>query len=175
MQAAEGAVDVIYEPGSRTDFDRLYTACYGGVVRTLVGMLGSVAEAEDCAQDSFCRAYSAWPRWRGGYPAEVWMHRIAINTAISHLRKRKVRDVMRLVQRLPRPEAADPTDGLETAGILAALRRLRPREAAAVVLRHYHGYTNREIAQALGVSERTVGARIAAGLEKLRSDPEIRS
>lgn len=170
----EGAVGTIYEPGSSADFDRLYLASYAGVVRTLVGILGSQAEAEDCAQDSFCRAFKAWGRWRGDYSAEVWIHRIAINTAISELRKRKVRDVMRLVQRQPRPVPADPTAGLQTAAVLAALRRLKPREAAAVVLRHYNGYNNREIAQALGVSERTVGARIAAGLARLREDPELR-
>ena len=38
------------------------------------------------------------------------------------------------------------------------------------MLRHYHGYANREIAYALGVSERTIGARIREGLERLRSE-----
>ena len=40
---------------------------------------------------------------------------------------------------------------------------------AAIVLRYYHGYSNREVAVALGVSERTVGQRISDALATLRS------
>jgi len=36
------------------------------------------------------------------------------------------------------------------------------------VLRHYHGYTNREIGEALGVPERTVASRLAAAKARLR-------
>lgn len=171
LEAGSPPVETGYQGGSRADFDRLYSATYTRVVRTLIGILGSQADAEDCAQETFCRAFRAWPRWRGDVPAEVWIHRIGINTAISQLRKRKVREALRLHRQ--RPDEWDPATGGELAEVVRALRRLRPHEAAAVVLRHYHGYTNREIAQALGVSERTVGARLASGLAKLRSDPTL--
>ncbi len=39
---------------------------------------------------------------------------------------------------------------------------------SARVLRHYHGYTNRAIAQALGIPERTVASRLAVAKERLR-------
>ena len=175
MQALEAGpppVETDYRGGSRADFDRLYSETYARVLRTLIGMLGSRADAEDCTQEAFCRAFRSWPRWRGEVPAEVWVHRIAINTAITQLRKRRVRDALRLHR--SRPDERDPASGGELAEVVRALRRIRPHEAAAVVLRHYHGYTNREIAHALGVSERTVGARLAAGLAKLRADPGLR-
>ena len=47
--------------------------------------------------------------------------------------------------------------------------------AAAVVLRHYHGYNNREIAAALGVSERPIGARLAQATAHLRDMLAARS
>jgi DNA-directed RNA polymerase specialized sigma24 family protein len=37
------------------------------------------------------------------------------------------------------------------------------------VLRHYHGYNNREIAAALGVTERTIGTRLRQAGERLRA------
>jgi len=40
--------------------------------------------------------------------------------------------------------------------------------AAAIVLRHHHGYTNREIAVALDIPERTVASRLAAAKKHLR-------
>ena len=56
--------------------------------------------------------------------------------------------------------------------LLKALRAIPPRLAAAFVLRHYHGYNNREIAAALGVSERTVGTRLRKAADLLRSELE---
>src|SRR4029079_9363717 len=49
-----------------------------------------------------------------------------------------------------------------------ALAKLPPKQAAAIVLRHYHGYTNRAIAQALGIPERTVASRLAVAKDRLR-------
>ena len=49
-----------------------------------------------------------------------------------------------------------------------ALAKLPPVKAATIVLRHYHGYTNRAIAQALGVPERTVASRLSSAKQRLR-------
>ncbi|HET7466092.1 MAG TPA: sigma-70 family RNA polymerase sigma factor [Candidatus Dormibacteraeota bacterium] len=159
-----------YAPGSAEDFDRLYRTSYARVVRTLVGVVGSQEAAEDCAQEAFARALSAWSRWKAEVPAEAWLHRIAINTAISFKRKETIRALPSLLGRLgPLRLHSDPPDTARTTTILDELRRLPPKQAAALVMRYYHGYTNREIAAALGVSERTVGQRIAGGLAKLRT------
>jgi len=77
-----------YKPGSAEDFDRLYRNSYPRVFRTLVAILADPAEAEDCAQDAFVQAFKAWSRWRPDAPAEAWIHRIAVNSAISYRRRR---------------------------------------------------------------------------------------
>ena len=48
------------------------------------------------------------------------------------------------------------------------LRALPPKQAAAIVLRHLHGYSNREIALTLGIPERTVASRLAAAKARLK-------
>ncbi len=53
-------------------------------------------------------------------------------------------------------------------GLVEALAKLPPKQAAAIVLRHYHGYTNRAIAQSLGIPERTVASRLAVAKDRLR-------
>lgn len=158
-----------YEPGSREDFDRLYRSAYPRVFRTLVAILADPAEAEDCAQDAFVQAFRAWSRWRPNAPAEAWIHRIAVNTAISYRRRARLRTVGELLRRLGRPaRGADPAEVATQPDLLGALRVIPPKLAAAIVLRHYHGYNNREIAAALGVSERTVGSRLRQAGERLR-------
>ena len=158
-----------YRPGSREDFDRLYRTSYPRVYRTIAVILSDPQAAEDCAQDAFVQAFQAWNRWRPTAPAEAWVHRIAVNRAISYRRSARLRQVGEILRRLGRPSPPpDPGDVAVRPDLLTALRSLPPKLAAAIVLRHYHGYTNREIAAALGVSERTVGTRLRQAAAKLR-------
>jgi RNA polymerase sigma factor (sigma-70 family) len=151
------------------EFDRLYQATYPRLFRTLAAMLGDVAAAEDCTQDAFLKAFKAWPSWRRDVPAEAWLHRIAINTAISYRRKQALREVGRLVLRLGPPVHDDQADHVLRGDLMRELRRLPPRQAAAIVLRHLHGYTNREIATALGLPESTVATRLMMARRTLRA------
>jgi RNA polymerase sigma-70 factor, ECF subfamily len=132
-------------------------------------LLGDRAAAEDCAQEAFERAFRSWKRWRPDAPAEAWLHRIAINVAISERRRDRLREVGAIIRRIGRPAAPpDPASLAERSDLLKALRRLPPKQAAVIVLRHYHGYTNREIAESLGVPERTIASRLAAARKQLQ-------
>ena len=143
---ASPAGEPSYRPGSAPDFDRLYRASYPRLVRTLAALLRDGAAAEDCVQEAFVRAFRAWPRWKPDAPAEAWLHRIALNVAASHRRYQRLRDVGEVLRRFGRPELErDPAVVMERSDLLDALRRLPPRQAAAIVLRHYQGYTSREI------------------------------
>ncbi len=160
-----------YRPGNAEDFDRLYQAAYPRLLRTVYAVLGDQAAAEDCVQDAFVRAFQAWPRFRPERPAEAWLHQIAINGAISYRRKQRLRQVGELLRRLGRPPAEpDPANAALAGEVVAALARLPVKLAAAFVLRHYHGYSNREIAASMGVSERMVGLRLAQARERLARD-----
>jgi RNA polymerase sigma-70 factor (ECF subfamily) len=163
-----------YEPGSKHDFDRLYQATYQRIFRSLVALTGSPAAAEDCTQEAFLKAFKQWKGWNGSAPAEAWVHRIAINTAISYRRRERLREVGELVRRLGRPHHPDPTEAEIGPDLLRELKRLPPKQAVAIVLRHLHGYSNREIAAILGIPESTVATRLADAKKTLRSrlDPD---
>ena len=158
-----------YEPGNEADFERLYQSSYGRILGTVTAMLGDRSAAEDCCQDAFERAYKKWDTWQPIAPAEAWVHRIAINAAVSYRRKMKLREVGEVIRRIGRPEGPpDPQDAFERRDLALALGKLPTKQAAAIVLRHYHGYTNRAIAQALGIPERTVASRLAIAKQRLR-------
>ena len=156
-----------YRAGSKLDFDRLYEATYPRLFGTVLAIVRDRAAAEDCVQEGFLRAYRRWSSWRGEAPAEAWIFRIAINVAISHRRAERLREVGELIRRLGRPQQEDPTR-LTDPDLLRELRALPPKQAAALILRHVHGYTNREIAAALGVPERTIASRLAAARAQLQ-------
>jgi RNA polymerase sigma-70 factor, ECF subfamily len=165
----ERAPTTKYTPGNEADFERLYQTSYGKILGTLTAMLGDRAAAEDCAQDAFERAYKKWSTWQPIAPAEAWVHRIAINAAVSYQRKMRLREVGEVIRRIGRPGLGpDPQDHIEHRDLAEALAKLPPKQAAAIVLRHYHGYTNRAIAQSLGIPERTVASRLAVAKDRLR-------
>ncbi len=160
-----------FNPGSLDDFDRLYRSSYNRVLYTLYGILGDQAAAEDCTHDAFVRAFKAWKSWKPDAPAEAWLHRIAINVAYTYARRRRLGEVGQLVRRLGRPApTADPADVAETSDLFRALRRLPYEQAAVIILRHHHGYTNREIAFALGAPESTIASRLAKAKKRLRDE-----
>jgi RNA polymerase sigma-70 factor, ECF subfamily len=159
-----------YEPGSAEDFDHLYRNTYRRILGTLVTLVRDLATAEDCAQETYERAFRGWAKWRPDAPVEAWLHRIAINVAISDRRHQRLRQAGELVRRLGRPAPGpDPAMVAEHSLVVRAMKKLPPKQAAALVLRHYHGYTNREIAAALGVPEQTVASRLAAARKQLEA------
>ncbi|HSS62744.1 MAG TPA: RNA polymerase sigma factor [Candidatus Limnocylindrales bacterium] len=159
-----------YTPGSQADFERLYRNSYRRILGTLVTLLHDLPAAEDCAQETFERAYRRWPSWRPEAPVEAWLHRIAINVAISERRHQRLREVGELMRRLGRPGSrSDPAVVAERSVLFEAVGKLPTKQAAALVLRHYHGYSNREIAAALGIPEPTVGSRLAAARKQLQA------
>jgi RNA polymerase sigma-70 factor, ECF subfamily len=159
-----------YTAGNEADFERLYQSSYGRVLATLTMLLRDREAAEDCAQDAFERAYKKWPFWQPIAPAEAWVHRIAVNGAVSHMRKMRIREVGELIRRIGRPGfAPDPQALAEHSDLRDAIASLPPKQAAAIVLRHYHGYTNRAIAVVLAIPERTVASRLASAKSRLRA------
>jgi RNA polymerase sigma-70 factor, ECF subfamily len=158
-----------YEPGSVADFDRLYRSSYRRVLFTVYGVLGDHAAAEDCVQEAFAKAFKAWSRWKPDAPAEAWIHRIALNVAFSYRKRRRLAEVGELVRRLGTPSPdRDPGEVAEGRELFRALRQLSPDQAALIVLRHHHGYTNRDIAYALKTPESTIASRLAKAKARVR-------
>lgn len=152
-------------PGSSSDFDLLYRLTYDRVVRTcLIVLGGDPAAAQDCAQDTYLRAYRAWPRWRPEAPVEVWLHRIAVNAARSYKRRRMLRELPLLFEGLrARPLPLD-----DTFAVMRALGQIPSAEATALLLRYFHGYSGEEIAAGMGVPASTIRGRIVRGRSRLR-------
>jgi RNA polymerase sigma-70 factor, ECF subfamily len=137
------------------------------VFASLVLILRSPTAAEDAAQEGYLRAFKAWKSWKQEAPAEAWLYRIALNVAFTNRRRERLHEIGEVIRRLGRPKETDPTAVMQP-DLVRELRALPPKQAAALVLRHLHGFTNREIAAAIGIPERTVASRLAAAKAQLR-------
>jgi RNA polymerase sigma-70 factor (ECF subfamily) len=152
----------------QSQFPLLYEREYPSVFRTIRAMVLDQSEAEDLTQECFARAYRARRGYRPDAPPSAWLHRIAVNTAISHLRRR------RLVKFLPLKveQSSDDKDlnRVESRSLIEeAMAGLSPKLRAAVVLQYFEDRPREEIAEILGVPPGTVASRLANAMAQMRA------
>src|ERR1700716_4502999 len=78
------------EPDPVSEFEQLYERFRLPVYRAIRGIVLEAAAAEDLTQETFERAYKARHDFRAGASPGAWLHRIAVNLAISYLRRQRV-------------------------------------------------------------------------------------
>lgn len=140
-------------------------------MRTCRLLAGDAHEGEDLAQISLVKLYAAWHRVRPG-TADAYLRRIAVNTQLSRVRRRRLRIVPQAEPPdRPGPEPDDRVE--ERSALLAALADLPARQRATVVLRCWHDLSEDAVAELLGCSRGTVKSQLSKGLEKLRRHPAL--
>jgi len=138
----------------------------------LVGALslytGDVGLAEDLAQETIARVCQHWRRVQHLDAPGAWAHRVAVNLAHSHFRRRRVADLHHA-----RARAWDPVDSLDAVATALALRaaiaRLPHRQQLALVGRYYLDLPVRSVAQMLRCPEGTVKTLTSRAIANLRA------
>jgi RNA polymerase sigma-70 factor (ECF subfamily) len=135
-----------------------------------VRMLGDADQATDAAQDTFVRAYRKLQSFDQGHKFFSWLYRILVNECLNVRRSRRGLEPLD-----PGMAAGDnPHQAAEQAelrtSVRSALKRLSPAYREVVVLRHYAGLSYVEIAEALGVPEKTVKSRLYSARQRLGED-----
>ena len=152
-----------------TQFEQLYEREYRSVYRTVRAMVFDASLAEDLSQEAFVRAYRSREKYRPTGPAGAWLHRIAVNVTISHLRREKLARIIG-----PKLLVGPGTGGYERVEAKTLLEkgmaRLSPKVRAAVVLHYFHGYTRDEVGKILGIPSGTVASRIAKAMVVMRDE-----
>lgn len=149
-------------------FSDFVTARSASLFRTAYLVMGDYQLAQDLVQESLVRAYVAWPRLRDVGKAEAYTRRIMVTTAISWRRRRSFHE--RPVDRVPEIPGADATAQVEARDELwAELRRLPPRQRAAVVLRFCEDQSEVQTAELMDCSVGTVKRQVFVALGKLRT------
>lgn len=121
-----------------------------GVVWRLVG--GNEARAEELTQEAFVRAWQAIPQFRFESAFGTWLHRLAVNTALMHLRARSGGEDRETDDTaLEHHAASGARDGLGL-DLERAVSRLPPRARAVLVLHDVEGWKHHEIASELGMA-----------------------
>ncbi len=126
--------------------------------------------AEDLAQETYARAFTALPRFRGDSSARTWLLAIARRVAADHLRQRRTRPT--LVDTIDWQRQAEQDQsrlpGLdESIALQQAMRSLKIERREAFVLTQITGLSYAEAAQVCGCRIGTIRSRVARARDDL--------
>lgn len=147
----------------------MYNQYADDIFRFLFVHVRNTELAEDLTADTFLKAWNNIDKfdWRHG---RAWLYTIARNNLADHWRKHKPLPLDEEVEipddREPASEALDKKLDFKRAA--KALARLPEDMKSVVTLRFLQGYSVRETAQALGISESNVRVVQFRALKKLR-------
>lgn len=152
----------------------IYSTHYRSLVRLAVLLVRDVATAEEVVQDSFIAMHGAWRRLRDSDKALSYLRQSVVNRSRSVLRHRVVVD-----RNAPKPAPDMPSAEqgalslLERSAVIAALRKLPPRQREALVLKYYADLPEAQIAATMGISQGAVKSHTARGMASLRTGLEM--
>src|SRR6478609_6594088 len=123
------------------------------LLRTAVLLTGDHQRAEDLVQEALTKVALRWRRLRDGHP-DAYARRILVRDNISWWRKHRAE----LVVDVDDPRRTPSGEGVSNRRLMLqdALGRLTPKQRAVVVLRYLDDLSERDTAEALGVSTGTV-------------------
>jgi RNA polymerase sigma-70 factor, ECF subfamily len=160
--------------GDARAIEELVSAHRLAVYRLALSILDDPAEADEAAQDALLRAIAALKSYRGDAAFKTWLYAITLNVCRGRLRQRRTRErLTRLLQAFgitrlaPQPEET-ALQHESDAAVWEAIHTLDDALGEPVILRYYHELSITEIARVIGVSERTVHARLSAAHQRLR-------
>lgn len=144
------------------DFDTLFRLEFASMVALARAICGDHEQAEDLAQEAFSRAHKHWSLVSGYDKPGAWVRRVTINLALSRRRRiqRELSVLRRTARELPTDQAvADPADGPDDE-VWQAVRKLAPKQRAAVALFYQEDLSTADIADALGCTVSTATSHL---------------
>jgi RNA polymerase sigma-70 factor (ECF subfamily) len=152
------------QAGDAASFEMLYALHKRRVYSLCLRMLGNVAEAEDLTQEAFLQLYRKIGTFRGDSAFSTWLHRLAVNVVLMHLRKKGLPQVSLEETLEPSQEDGPRKDigardltlsgSVDRVTLERAIENLPPGYRLVFVLHDVEGYEHNEIA---GMLECSIG------------------
>jgi RNA polymerase sigma-70 factor, ECF subfamily len=174
LVAREMEIMTAAQAGSTTAFDELQTLYSSRLFRTILRITKNREDAEDALQDTFLRAYLALHRFEARSSVYSWLTRIAINSALMILRRRRSRPEALLSSPVEEGDDYLPLEIKDSASnpeqlcdlrqrskrLLHAIGKLDPRLRTPIEFQLAREYSLKQIADTLNISVAAVKARL---------------
>lgn len=162
-----------YRRGDRDAFAELVVRYQGPVYNAAFWVLRRADDAGDVCQTAFLKAAERIHDYDPKYKFFSWLYRIALNEALNLLRSHGREEELDEAVELPAAEADGPEArmhaGQRARRLHEALMKLSANDRIVVTLRHFSECSYAEIANILGIEEKTVKSRLFEARQRLRA------
>ena len=148
--------------GNRRMQEELYRRFSPRMYAVCLRYAGNTEEAEDILQEGFVKVFKKLDSFRSEGSFEGWIRRIFVNTAIEHFRrKRYLMPVTEKEENTIEGKYLSILDDLAARDIMALVQELSPGYRTVFNMYVVEGYTHKEIADMLGISEGTSKSQLS--------------
>ena len=162
-------------PADEHKFMELVNENRNRILRVCRVYLWNAADQDDLYQEILFQIWRGLPALKEKHFANTWLYRVAINTAISFVRKRASRsdrvvhfEHADLTRTIESQQATEETSDEHIANLYTAIYKLDPLEKALVTL-FLEDFSYEEIAEATGMNANNVGVMLHRAKKKLFS------
>jgi RNA polymerase sigma-70 factor (ECF subfamily) len=168
--------------GKRKYQKQLFELFYGKMMGVCMRYAKDQDEAQDMVQNGFIKIFKKLDVYNFEGSLEGWIRRIMVNTAIDQIRKNKrdpfsIEDDQRIQsieEDIPFSEEDDYETKVKAEVAIAAISNLSPAYRTVFNMYVIEGFTHREIAEYLGISEGTSKSNLAKAKQKLRAELTVK-
>ncbi len=123
---------------------------------------GNAEEAEDVLQEGFIKIFNKMGSFRGEGSFEGWIRRIFVNTAIEQFRKKTyLKPITEVEEDTVEGKYLSVLDSLAEKDIIQLVQQLSPGYRTVFNMYVIEGYTHKQIAELLGISEGTSKSQLS--------------
>ncbi len=123
---------------------------------------GNTEEAEDILQEGFIKVFKKIESFRGEGSFEGWIRRIFVNTAIEHFRRKTyLQPITEKEENSIEAKYVSVLDNLAEKDIIKLVQQLSPGYRTVFNMYVVEGYTHKQIADVLGISEGTSKSQLS--------------
>lgn len=135
----------------------------------------NIEDANDVMQEGFMKVFKSLSKFRAEGSFEGWVRRIFINTSIEHYRKKvKLYKVSEVQENTIEDNDLSALDTLATKDVLNLINELSPGYKQVFNMHVIEGYSHKEIADLLGITEGTSKSQLARAKGVLKKIIETR-
>jgi RNA polymerase sigma factor (sigma-70 family) len=148
------------------DFESWYRQEGTRLVNVLTLALAEPDVAKDAADEAFVRAYERWSRVSAMESPVGWTYKVALNYGRRRLLRRRVEQTLLLRQARDRSATAASVLGPD-GDLWSIIASLPLRQRTAIVLRYLGDFSEREVAQLMGISDGAASSSLSAARRRL--------
>lgn len=165
---------LIVTDSNQVDFEALLESHRGIVFKTVNTYCWRAQDREDLAQEISAQLWRAWPKYDASRPFLTWMYRIALNVAISFVRREvQHRSVFTPLEEELHDRGSPPSVGDDATERMERLRRFiaaEPPLERALLLLYLEDKSQKEIAEILGLTPTNVSTKISRLKQRIRTE-----